>query len=130
VTATNARNVLRVAALFLYVAGLAISLVLATISLRANAHLPWSWRPDDVSYTFIPWAMCMTSLVVTQLNTSTFSWPLLLQFAFAGVSLLFAFVNHALESRSLILGGIHLTVVLLCVAINGYTAMRSKDRMK
>ncbi len=119
-TAISANALMKIAAVVVYALLFLFSLAMVWTSLRANAHLAWSWRPDNLSYTFFPWMLFLGIALCAQALKPSFSWVLVAQCAVVGASLFFASANHALPERSVPLGSVHLLLVVLCCIWNIY----------
>jgi peptidoglycan/LPS O-acetylase OafA/YrhL len=77
-------------------------------SISANQHLPWSWRPDDLTYTFVFMVVFMLSVLLVQ-AVRPFSWVVVAQVVIVGVLLLIASLLHAYPKWSMVFGVLHLT---------------------
>jgi hypothetical protein len=115
------------AAATIYSLLLLLSLAMAAISLRANAHLPWSWRPEFLSVTILPFSLFLGTVVVAQATRPTASWHLPLQCAVVGALLLFSLVSHGFPERSNLFGTLHIAMAVLCSAWNVYVVVKAPN---
>lgn len=123
-TATSVHQVSRFVGISLYVILIVFSIYMMAVSLRANAHLEWSWRPDNLTYTFLPWTLFLVTVLLAQFLQPRLSWSLVGQCTVVGVLLFLAFTNHALPNRSISLGGAHLAAALACSLWNIFRVTR------
>jgi hypothetical protein len=110
----------KVLALAAYGILLAISSWFMIASLSANQTLPFSWRPDNIAFTFVLMVVFLISALVSQ-AVRPFSLMLLVQVLVTGVLLLAASLLHAFPAWSIPLGALHLVCAIGFTFLNVFS---------
>lgn len=111
---------MKIAATIMYVLLFLLSGYLMIISMIAIIHLPWSWRPDYIAYTFIPMVVFSGFLLFLQTRETAVVWLFVVQCVIVGVLLLYTFANHMYPERSSVLASLHLISVVSFIAWDIY----------
>lgn len=108
---------MRIIAIAVFGISALIFMALASVSMSTIFRMGgWSWRPDNVAYTFVPMLAFTSLCFFAQIRATSFSLLLLLEFLLLVGLLVITALYHAFPETSKLFGGMYL------VAIMGFSA--------